>query len=283
MFKTSYDVFIEYIISAHQVEKLRKDNSYIICGDVYRRDTIDSTHYPVFHQIDGGRIFKKDEIKNVDNVVNDLKDTLTGLVTTLFGQTKTRWVESQFPFTNNSLELETWFDGKWLELLGCGVIKDEILKSCGYNNYIGWAFGMGLERLAMPLFNIPDIRLFWSEDERFINQFKNIDPPLNPKKIPKFEVYSHYPPTSRDISFWESSDKPFNENDLCSIIRNKAGDLCESIQLVDHFIHPKTKKSSYCYRIIYRSMDRTLTSDEINEIQEKIRNESTELLHLILR
>lgn len=142
---------------------------------------------------------------------------------------------------------------------------------------------MGLERLAMPLFNIPDIRLFWTKDERFSNQFKNIEPPLSPSNNPKFVSYSNYPPIVRDMSFWESPNHPFNENNLSVIIRNRAGDLCESIELKDHFVHPKTKKTSYCYRIVYRSMDRTLTNEEVNVIQEKVRNDTSETLNVTLR
>lgn len=135
----------------------------------------------------------------------------------------------------------------------------------------------------MPLFDIPDIRLFWSKDTRFSNQFKDINPPLSPSNLPKFVPYSNYPPIMRDLSFWESPNQPFNENDLSVIIRNRAGDLCESIELVDHFVHPKTKKSSYCYRIMYRSMDRTLTNREVNDIQEQVRNDASETLKITIR
>lgn len=62
--------------------------------------------------------------------------------------------------------------GKWLEVLGCGVVQDEVMDNAGRRGEIGWAFGLGLERLAMVLFSIPDIRLFWSEDPRFSSQFE---------------------------------------------------------------------------------------------------------------
>ena len=83
-----------------------------------------------------------------------------------------RWVETTFPFTSPSLELEIYFQDKWLEVLGCGVIHDTLMKNSGRKTEVGWAAGLGLERFALLLFDIPDIRLFWSKDERFLNQFK---------------------------------------------------------------------------------------------------------------
>ena len=83
---------------------------------------------------------------------------------------------------------------------------------------------MGLERLAMVLFGIPDIRLFWSQDERFIQQF-------TPGQIKKFQPFSKYPPCIKDISFW-LPDKSWEENDFCELVRDVAGDLVENVELV---------------------------------------------------
>ncbi len=95
--------------------------------------------------------------------------------------------------------------------------------SGGAPDRIGWAFGLGLERLAMKLFDIPDIRLFWSEDERFLNQFKDGSTDV------KFRPFSKYPPTYRDISFWINND--FASNDLFEIIRSLTGDIVEEVSL----------------------------------------------------
>lgn len=84
---------------------------------------------------------------------------------------KYRWVDQYFPFTHPSWELEVFYNDKWLEVLGCGIIRHEILQKAGTSERIGWAFGLGLERLAMCLYSIPDIRLFWSTDSGFLNQF----------------------------------------------------------------------------------------------------------------
>lgn len=87
-----------------------------------------------------------------------------------------RWVDQYFPFTHPSWELEILFNDKWMELLGCGIMRQEILQKAGAVDRIGWAFGVGLERLAMRLYSITDIRLFWSEDISFTNQFKVDNP-----------------------------------------------------------------------------------------------------------
>ena len=92
----------------------------------------------------------------------------------------------------------------------------------GAPDKIGWAFGLGLERIAMKLFDIPDIRLFWSEDERFLNQFK-CGPDV------KFKPFSKYPPTYKDVSFW--TNDAFTPNDLFEVIRSVAGDYVEEVRL----------------------------------------------------
>ena len=80
-----------------------------------------------------------------------------------------------FPFTHPSWELEVFYNDQWLELLGCGIIRQEILQKAGAFERMGWAFGLGLERLAMCLYKIPDIRLFWSTDTGFLHQFETDD------------------------------------------------------------------------------------------------------------
>lgn len=82
-----------------------------------------------------------------------------------------RWNNEYFPFTDPSFELEIFFDGKWVEVLGCGVIHQNVLDRSGRSIQRGWAAGLGLERFAMRLFKIPDVRLFWSKDPRFLDQF----------------------------------------------------------------------------------------------------------------
>lgn len=212
--------------SAHEVAMMKKGfTSFLISGDVYRRDEIDASHYPVFHQMEGVRIFldldpampRKEKAAHVEG---ELKKTLEGMAQDLFGDVDMRWVEAYFPFTDPSLELEIYFNGAWLEVLGCGVLQQEIVRSAGLGENVGWAFGLGLERLAMVLFNIPDIRLFWSQDDRFLSQFRD-------GQITKFKPYSKYPACFKDVSFWHGAH--FHENNFCEVVRDVAGDMVEQV------------------------------------------------------
>ena len=129
-----------------------------------------------------------------------------------------RWRNDYFPFTDPSFELEVKFNGDWLEVLGCGVIHDEVLENSGLSSTegnVGWAFGLGLERLAMILFSIPDIRLFWSTDDRFTSQFTD-------GVVKKFIPYSKYPECYKDVSFWlpesEDNKNAFHPNDVYEVL-----------------------------------------------------------------
>lgn len=266
--------------SAHQAQMLRDGHThFLVTGDVYRRDTIDATHYPVFHQMEGFRVFSpmEWEAAGVDCTtfaLDDLKETLEGLAKRLFGDVETRWVDTYFPFTNPSVELEIFFQGKWMEVLGCGVTEQAILENNGRPGTAAWAFGLGLERLAMILFDIPDIRLFWSSDSRFTSQFESRQLGI------KFKAFSKFPPCYKDISFWINDS--FTENNLCEVVRGVAGDLAEEVTLIDDFTNKKGLTSN-CFRISYRSMERSLNDEEINQLQAQVREEVQNKLNLTLR
>ncbi|KAJ0975644.1 hypothetical protein J5N97_017609 [Dioscorea zingiberensis] len=266
--------------SAHQAELLREGNThFLVTGDVYRRDSIDSTHYPVFHQMEGVRVFSKDDhvgsdMDAISYAATNLKKTLEGLAQHLFGAVEMRWVDTYFPFTNPSFELEIFFQENWMEVLGCGVTEQEILKRSGRMDCVAWAFGLGLERLAMVLFDIPDIRLFWSTDERFTSQFSKGQLGV------KFKPFSKFPPCYKDMSFW--INESFTENNLCEVVRGIAGDLVEEVKLIDNFTNKKGM-TSHCYRIAYRSMERSLTDDEINQLQWSVRDAVENKLKVVLR
>ncbi|KAG8679172.1 MFS sugar transporter [Ceratobasidium sp. 394] len=126
----------------------------------------------------------------------------------------------------------------------------------------------------MILYSIPDIRLFWSTDERFLDQFTQ-------GKISTFRPFSKYPICWKDISFWRNDQ--FHENDLCDVIRDIAQDLVEDVVLIDKFVHPKTNKTSLCYRVNYRSMERSLTNEEVNALHQSIEQRATNELGLEIR
>jgi phenylalanyl-tRNA synthetase alpha chain len=263
--------------SAHQNELMRiKGNSaFLAYGDVYRRDTVDVTHFPIFHQMEGVRIFPKHQQISEEFAVRDLKDALEGMVRHLFGKDiQVRWIDAYFPFTHPSFEMEIFFNGEWLEVFGCGVVQRQILNNTGHEDHWAWAFGLGLERLAMILFDIRDIRLFWSEDARFTSQF-------TAGKITKFKPFSKQPACYKDISFWVPPT--FHENEFFELVRTVGGQLVEDVKLIDKFVNPKTQKESHCYRLNYRSMERNLTNEEIDALQSQVRERATELLKVELR
>lgn len=268
--------------SAHQVELLASgEDRFLVAGDVYRRDEIDKSHYPVFHQMEGVKVFKAEHgPADIAFIQSALKNDLEKLAIHLFGSDiKMRWVDTYFPFTEPSFELEIFFDNDWLEVLGCGVVHPDIFSAAGRSGETGYAFGLGLERLAMVLFQIPDIRLFWTEDKRFHDQFTS-------GKIVPFQSYSKFPPCLKDISFWLDGihgTSKFHVNDLNELVRDIAGDLVEQVALIDSFTHPKSGRTSHCYRISYRSMDRSLTNQEIDDFQEKVRQEVVAQLGVELR
>ncbi|CAI4054858.1 hypothetical protein SUVZ_16G3260 [Saccharomyces uvarum] len=331
--------------SAHELECFQRiknniDGSktgFLISADVYRRDEIDKTHYPVFHQMEGATLWKRteandrskepahivkirDDIKLVEDQLNKenvkitvsddtfplkednpkqeymtdlevdlcsqhLKRSIELVVSEVFNkkitsmvesksndipkELRVRWINAYFPWTAPSWEIEVWWQGEWLELCGCGLIRQDVLLKAGYkpSETIGWAFGLGLDRIAMLLFEIPDIRLLWTSDERFLKQFSK-------GSITSFKPYSKHPSSFRDVAFWLPMNKPdvhqVHENDLMEIIRNIAGNLVESVKLVDDFTHPKTGRKSLCYRINYQSMDRNLTNAEVNALQDTV-------------
>jgi phenylalanyl-tRNA synthetase alpha chain len=422
--------------SAHQADTFRNNESegYLISADVYRRDAIDRSHNPVFHQMEGARSWDRfqagrdgkavaqviwEDVKKLpkhDIAVEDpnppfhaernplqprhapeeaeavaahLKRSLEDMVVTIFNAAKTttdkaipeeplrvRWVEAYFPFTSPSWELEVFWQGDWLEVLGCGVVSQAILDNASVPNRVGWAFGIGLERIAMLLYSIPDIRLFWSRDTRFLCQFSEAEP------IKRFVPFSKYPACFKDVSFWLRSsssaaggasaihppggsftaapilngDPPsstqslfshepvqgnheahagtpsklnattcspekrspgsasssrsvsisatanpgtpispaapspavafasaFHENDVMEIAREVCGNVVEDVRLTDEFTHPKSGRKSMCYRINYRSLERTLTNEETNELHERLRALLVERLGVELR
>jgi phenylalanyl-tRNA synthetase alpha chain len=227
--------------------------------------------------MEGVQIFE-DEQMSQEDVLLDLKSTLEGLAHHLFGQDiDCRWNADTFPFTDPSLELEIRYENEWLEVLGCGVMKPSIVAQGGHGSKKAWAFGLGLERLAMVLFGIPDIRLFWSNDARFLSQFEQKVGDI------KFQPYSKYPPCFKDVSFWITDPETFHVHDLLDVTRQLAGDLVETVELVDQFIHPKTQTESQCYRITYRSMDRSLTNAEIDALQHALRQTIQDTLPVALR
>ena len=142
--------------------------AFFSAGKVYRKDD-DSTHLPMFHQIEGLYVDK-------DVSFTQLKDLIYTILHSLFGKdVKLRFRPSYFPFTEPSAEVDILFgdDDKWLEVLGCGIVNPVVLSNCKINpeEYSGLAFGLGIERIAMLKFGMRDIRDFYKSNIDFLGQF----------------------------------------------------------------------------------------------------------------
>ncbi|MCH5185307.1 MAG: phenylalanine--tRNA ligase subunit alpha [Oscillospiraceae bacterium] len=166
-------------IQVRVMEKQKPPIRIIAPGRVYRSDAVDATHSPVFHQIEGLVVDK-------GVTMADLKGTLETFIKELYGsETKVRFRPHHFPFTEPSAELDiscfvcggegcrVCKGEGWIELLGCGMVHPKVLSNCGIDPeiYSGFAFGLGLERVAMRRYDIDDMRLFFENDLRFLNQF----------------------------------------------------------------------------------------------------------------
>ncbi|ERS96377.1 phenylalanine-tRNA ligase [Sporothrix schenckii ATCC 58251] len=363
------DTLLRTHTSAHELETFRANASpgFLLSADVYRRDEVDRTHYPVFHQMEGARVWDRrtDADKNgdltaailadletlprhgiavedpdppfhdernprqaqhspseVEALGRHLKRSLELMVVEVFTRAKKaavaargetsqaasasasesatpasedeplrmRWVEAYFPFTSPSWELEVYYEGDWLEVLGCGISKHSILDAAGVPSQMAWAFGIGLDRIAMLLFQITDIRLFWSQDERFLSQFRGVSADLD--RLRQFVPFSKYPECYKDVSFWvaeadaadaNAGSPGLHSNDVMEVIRSVAGDVVEDVKLIDDFTHPKTKKQSLCYRINYRSLERTLTNAETNRLHDEVTDALVQRLGVEIR
>ena len=163
----------------HAMETRELPIRIIAPGRVYRKDEVDATHSPMFHQIEGMVIDK-------GVTMSDLKATLNLVVEKIYGKgTVTRFRPHHFPFTEPSCEMDiqchkcggkgcpTCKGEGWIEVLGAGMVHPKVLAGCGIDPdvYSGWAFGMGLERLAMGEYKITDLRLIFENDVRFLEQF----------------------------------------------------------------------------------------------------------------
>ena len=140
----------------------------IIPGRVYRNETVSSKSHCFFHQVEGLYINEGVSFK-------DLKDTLYYFAKEMFGnKTKVRFRPSYFPFTEPSAEMDISWKSGWLEILGSGMVDPNVLENCGLDSkkYSGFAFGMGIERIAMLKYQIDDLRLFSKNDIRFLKQFR---------------------------------------------------------------------------------------------------------------
>ena len=269
--RTHDTVFWYYYLNHLEIKEriARGESMGALCyGKVYRKDEIDSRHMNIFHQLGGWYIAPESEPMDVEH----LKDALAAIAKSVFGDnTIIRINPDTFPYTDPSVELEINVKGTaaegpargdWLELLGGGMPKATVLKKMGVEGYHGWAFGFGLERLAIASMALPDIRLLWSEDERVKKQLE---------LGRTFVEVSKYPPIIRDISFLVK--KGLVMNDYFDLVRDTAGDLVEQVELLDQYENVEKfgeDMVSYAFRVTYRSIEKTLTNAEVDTLHKKL-------------
>lgn len=275
--RTHDTVFWYYYLNHPEIKKRieNKETLGVICyGKVYRKDEIDRNHMNVFHQFGGLYIGPDDKVKITPD---DLKNALSEIARSIFGENvEFRFYEHNFPYTDPSFEMEAKINGEWVEMLGSGIARKSVLANFGLTGYHGWAYGFGLERLAIVSMSLPDIRLLWSEDERVKKQLK---------LGTKYKEVSKYPPITRDISFIVSNT--FVPNNYFDLIRETLGEnMIEEVKLLDKYEN-ETKfgkdKISYAYRIIYRSLEKTLTSAEVDNMHKKLEQKTIEVYKAKIR
>ncbi len=263
--RTHTTVMWYYYANSEEIKsRIAKDEplGVLAYGKVYRKDEIDRFHLNVFHQIDGMYLHPKSD-KEVP--FDELKNILGKVAKAVFGESvEYRFNDDAFPYTNPSVEMEVKRGEEWLEVLGGGMVKPSVLEKLGIraDQYTGWAFGFGVERLAIISMGLPDIRLLRSEDPRVTRQLVLGH---------KFEEVSKYPPVTRDISFVVTKD--FMINQYYDLIRDIGGELVEEVKLLDTYEDEKkfgVGRVSYTFRVVYRSNDRTLVSDEVDAMQKEL-------------
>ena len=240
-------------------------------GKCYCRDEIDWQHSNILHQIDGLFLVRKD-IKTLDQ--SDLEAILIEAAQALYGKDVTyKFLVDHFPYTDPSLEMNIELNGKWVEILGAGIVHPNVIKNLGFDQeiYNGWAFGFGLDRLAMIKLKLPDIRLLRSTDPRVLNQLADLDH--------EYQEVSKYPPIIRDISFIVDA-ATFNINRYYEVVREVVGDeFVEEMKLLDEYENKEkfgAGKKSYAFRVVYRRNDRTLTNEEVDVLHHALEKKTAE-------
>jgi phenylalanyl-tRNA synthetase alpha chain len=165
----------EYVLRTHtspvQIRSMLKSKppiAFTSAGKVYRKDD-DATHLPMFHQVEGIYVDENVTFANLKDLIHQILHDIFGL------DVEIRFRPSYFPFTEPSAEVDILSEnGKWLEILGCGIVNPVVLENCNIdsNKYSGLAFGLGVERIAMLKYGVNDIREFYKSNLDFLSQFK---------------------------------------------------------------------------------------------------------------
>ncbi|KAH9409292.1 Phenylalanyl-tRNA synthetase [Tyrophagus putrescentiae] len=218
----------------------------MIIGDVYRRDEVNRTHHAAFHQAEVVQLYREGD-----------QEMAAAGIASIFDRAQREQTEAVQ--AGYSLEASKF-------------VERQLKKGAGT---IGWALGCGLERLAMLYYDIPDIRLFWSRDSGFLHQFEH----LEPFQRVAYRPISVYPQKRRAVL----QEQEWSANDVHAIILDIGGEMVEQAHLVEAWTHPKDGRTSNMYRIVYRSMERALTSAEVNVVHGQIEAALVEQLGVTIR
>lgn len=251
-----------------------EDVVILLPGLVYRRDISDKKHVGEVHMLEMWRIVKNSTRKVI--IKDDLLDVVRGVAETAAPGWKLRIVDSPHPYTKEGIEVNATKDNQDIEILECGLIKDEILSNAGLDpkKYSGWALGMGLDRLVMTLKEIPDIRYLRSTNPKIAEQMTNLDP---------YHEVSNQPAIKRDMSYVVPQE--YVEEDISEDIRRSLGDRVDTLESVEIMgqttyleLPEKVRERLGCnslqknvlVRITLRHLERSIKNEEANQIYDQV-------------
>jgi phenylalanyl-tRNA synthetase alpha chain len=246
----------------------------LLPGLAYRRDVSDKKHVGEVHMLEMWRIVKNDSRKVIEK--DDLLAVVRGVAETAAPGWKLRIEDSPHPYTKGGIEVNAMKDDRDIEILECGLIKDEILSNAGLDpeKHSGWALGMGLDRLVMTLKDIPDVRYLRSGNLKIAEQMTNLE---------RYHEVSNQPAITRDMSYVVPQE--YVEEDISEDVRRALGDKLDTLESVEILsqtpyaeLPDKVREKLGCnseqknvlVRITLRHLERSITNDEANQIYEDV-------------
>jgi len=251
-----------------------EDVVILLPGLAYRRDVSDKKHVSEVHMLEMWRVVKN--IKRQIIVKDDLLTVVNGVATTAAPGWSLRIIDSPHPYTNGGIEVNAVRGDRDIEILECGLIKDDILANAGLDpkSHSGWALGMGLDRLVMTLKDIPDIRYLRSTNPKIAEQMTNLEP---------YQEVSNQPAIKRDMSY--SVPQDYVEEDISADIRDALGDKSDTLEEVEILgetsynnlldiarerLGCQLDQKNVLVRITLRHLERSITNNEANAIYEQV-------------
>ncbi|MGF7229036.1 MAG: hypothetical protein ACQR33_03560 [Candidatus Saccharibacteria bacterium] len=251
-----------------------EDVVILLPGLAYRRDVSDKKHVSEVHMLEMWRVVKNSKRQPV--IKDDLLTVVNGVAATAAPGWKLRIIDSPHPYTNGGIEVNAVRGDRDIEILECGLIKDDILANAGLDpkTHSGWALGMGLDRLVMILKDIPDVRYLRSTNPKIAEQMINLE---------HYQEVSNQPAIRRDMSY--SVPERYVEEDISADIRDALGDKSDTLEEVEILgetsyedlpdiarerLGCQPGQKNVLIRITLRHLERSITNDEANEIYEQV-------------